>query len=102
MEYKQEEQDVGVLPHLEGPEPGYIACHLVLVTQSCANAIATLSRTLSIVDGYVVEATTTPPAQVRSLGSTGCLTGALASNNFRCLSVRSRHSDSIILQTHGV
>ena len=48
-----------MLPHLEGPEPGYIACLLVLVTQSRANAIVALSRTLSIVDGYVVEATTT-------------------------------------------
>ena len=59
MIYKQEQQDVGVLPLHEGPEPGYIACHLVLVTQSRANAIATLSHTLSIVDGYVVDATTT-------------------------------------------
>ena len=48
-----------MLPHHEGPEPGYIACLLVLVTQSRANAIVALSRTLSIADGYVVEATTT-------------------------------------------
>ena len=55
-----------MLPLHEGPEPGYIACHLMLVTQSRANAIATLSHTLSIVDGYVVEATTTARALVNS------------------------------------
>ena len=44
----------------EGPEPGYIACVCVLVTQSRASAIAAFSRTFfSIADGYVIEATTT-------------------------------------------
>ena len=56
-----------MLPPQEGPEPGYIACVCSACAQSRANTIVALLHISSIVDGYVVDVTTTVTEHVNPI-----------------------------------